>query len=239
MYDTINVSLDPLVLDSPGRVLATQSLNDRRIPRVSGNQALKIRLTNPDRRYTYKMRLHRVNTLVNTSAIECPMKIHAVEIDLSEYNSMQFFEPTEVDMATSHLTIGPYMIPHGYIRVSMLFEESGQPVYTCYRYFKVNYHGVSFHEHKLPHSHELSWPLNEDIWVNTSGSFFYSRTKSYGYPSHKDIKYPLRRSWIRSTSVHSKSSPYRSWSRARITILAHNKGKQFKSKPIEFSYGAT
>ncbi|GFO18464.1 hypothetical protein PoB_004496900 [Plakobranchus ocellatus] len=91
---------------------------------------------NRDPRYTYKIRLHRINTKVSTAVIECPMKIHAVEIDLSKYNAMQFFEPTEVDMTSSYFTIGPYMMPHGYIRISLLFQENGRTVYICYvRFF--------------------------------------------------------------------------------------------------------
>ncbi|GFO32531.1 hypothetical protein PoB_005903600 [Plakobranchus ocellatus] len=94
---------------------------------------------------------------------------------------MQFFEPTEVDMASSNLTIGPYMMPHGNIRISLLFQKNGQTVYTSYRYFKVIHYGDFFHKRKVPHSLLVSWPLDGDIWFDTSESFFASRKESYGY----------------------------------------------------------
>ncbi|GFN82978.1 hypothetical protein PoB_000948400 [Plakobranchus ocellatus] len=168
----------------PGWTAASKHTNDIHHPRTSSEPRSAYNHSGDHRRavHPWSRAANAAGFLTdpNLPAVSAAKTV-TIQIDLSEYNSMQFFEPTEVDMATSHLTIGPYMLPHGYIRVSILFEENGQLVYTCYRYFKVNFHSVFFHEHKEPRSKVVYWPLSEDVWINTSASFFASRNESYGF----------------------------------------------------------
>ncbi|GFR59037.1 hypothetical protein ElyMa_001784100 [Elysia marginata] len=111
--------------------LTRNSISDPGLPRVKQSDEVTIAILNPDRGYSYRMQLYRINDVFSTQ--HCIVTNQVGEIDLSALHSMSSpLKPCEVASRTKVLTFDPYILPHGYLRLAVEFYKKDSLIATIW-----------------------------------------------------------------------------------------------------------
>ncbi|KAK3735781.1 hypothetical protein RRG08_036829 [Elysia crispata] len=172
--------------DGGGRLTVPTDLTTN-IPNVKASNEITFEILNVLSNYTYEMELYLINGIRPSQNLYSVQQVG--KIDLSDLNSMDALEPCEMDLTSTTQTLGPHILPEGFLRIVVTLKQNGKVYTEISGYLNVTDRSFLFHVHKEPNADQVTWPFGKDLKIDASSSFFSFMMPSYGtVPGHQFLE---------------------------------------------------
>ncbi|RUS73126.1 hypothetical protein EGW08_019106 [Elysia chlorotica] len=157
-------------------------MNDPDIPILSRDNEIRIfvskKLSIIKR---YKMELTRIDEYAKEL---CPTDNMGGQIDLEKFIALGALDKCKITMHADEYLFRPFLIPFGFIQITMEIETKDNFKFVIFRYIRVldneDPDNTMFYPETHPSADEFSWAMQHDLIINTSASYFPYTHASFG-----------------------------------------------------------